>query len=443
MLEIVFNPIFLLTLSSLCLICMTTALWGSLLLVSKRALLGESLSHASYPGVLLGVLIFDGIFGECVSSLAVLLFGSMAAIVGFYCINFFVKNLKLTEDSSLSIVLVLFFGLGVVFSSYAQIASPLVYVKLSSYLYGQAATLSGIEAVVSFFVFLFSIGFIFLFYKSILVICFDYDYAKVSGIKINLVNNLILFFLSLIIVLGMRAVGVVLISSMLVAPSLAAKQFTNKFTSFLCLSVVFGACSGCLGALLSLILSIETSLGKAYLPTGPLVVVISGVFVIFSLFFGTKHGIITKFFRKRLFKISMHQENLIKVIWSLSNKGEVTFSEEKLRSHSKFLDTFSNNSSVKLLFIFIFLRGWIRKEKNNEWFMTSLGKKKAEKIVRLHRLWELYLVNSLDFDKEHVHPLAEDIEHVINPDLEKLLFTSLNCPLYDPHNQLIPEGGDC
>ena len=92
MLEVIFNPVFILTLGSLCFICMTTALWGSLLLVSKKSLLGESLSHASYPGILLAVLIFDGIFSEFGSSLVVLFFGSLAAFIGFYCINFFGKN---------------------------------------------------------------------------------------------------------------------------------------------------------------------------------------------------------------------------------------------------------------------------------------------------------------------------------------------------------------
>lgn len=442
MLEIISNPVFILTLSALCFICMTTALWGSLLLVSKKSLLGESLSHASYPGILLGVLIFDGIFSELGSSLAVLFFGSLAAVIGFYCISFFIKKLNLTEDSSLSFVLVLFFGLGIVFSSYAQSSSPLVYVKINSYLYGQAATLSDVETIVSFFIFLFSIGFVILFYKSILSICFDYDYAKVSGIKVTLVNNLILFFLSLIVVLGMRAVGVVLISSMIVAPSLAAKQFTNRFSLFILLSVVFGALSGCLGALLSLILSVETISGKTYLPTGPLVVVISGIFVIFSLFFGVRQGVLIKLLRRKLFKISVHQENLIKVIWFISNQGQLSFTKKELISNSKFLEIFSNNKIVRFLFILIFFKGWIQKINKNIWILTSLGKEKAEKIVRLHRLWELYLVNSLDFDKEQVHPLAEEVEHVINSDLEKLLFTSLNRPSYDPHNQLIPEGGE-
>ena len=240
----------------------------------------------------------------------------------------------------------------------------------------------------------------------------------------------------------MRAVGVVLISSMIVAPPLAAKQFTNKFSSFISLSIIFGAFSGCFGALLSLILSVETSSGKAYLPTGPLVVVISGIFVIFSLFFGLKHGLVTKFLRKKLFKISISQENLIKIIWFLSNKGEEVFSKEELVSSSRFLEMFSNNKLKNILFVLIFFRRWIKNTKNNNWLMTPLGKEKAEKIVRLHRLWELYLVNSLDFNKEQVHPLAEEIEHVINPDLEKLLFTSLNKPTYDPHNQLIPGGAE-
>lgn len=60
------------------------------------------------------------------------------------------------------------------------------------------------------------------------------------------------------------------------------------------------------------------------------------------------------------------------------------------------------------------------------------------RIVRLHRLWELYLNESMNIAPDHVHDSAEQLEHLITPELEALLEKRLNYPALDPHKENIP-----
>lgn len=73
------------------------------------------------------------------------------------------------------------------------------------------------------------------------------------------------------------------------------------------------------------------------------------------------------------------------------------------------------------------------------WYLTKAGKEKAMRIVRLHRLWELYLTRFADMSPLHVHENAELIEHILTPELEKELEKELGYPERDPHNSIIPK----
>ncbi len=84
-------------------------------------------------------------------------------------------------------------------------------------------------------------------------------------------------------------------------------------------------------------------------------------------------------------------------------------------------------------------RGWIRRRVKGSWELSSEGSVRAKRIVRLHRLWEVYLVDYLGQNKERVHAMAEHIEHILTPDLERELTLLLKNPLLDPHQQPIPE----
>ena len=71
--------------------------------------------------------------------------------------------------------------------------------------------------------------------------------------------------------------------------------------------------------------------------------------------------------------------------------------------------------------------------------LTEIGRKRAKRIIRLHRLWEAYLFTCLDIQAENVHKSAEEMEHIITPELEEELVKLLGDPKKDPHNQDIPE----
>ena len=81
--------------------------------------------------------------------------------------------------------------------------------------------------------------------------------------------------------------------------------------------------------------------------------------------------------------------------------------------------------------------GFLQKSKLG-WSFTKAGEEKGRRIVKLHRLWEVYLTQYLNIAPDHVHDDAENIEHVITPELEERLEKLLNYPETDPHKSKIP-----
>ena len=82
--------------------------------------------------------------------------------------------------------------------------------------------------------------------------------------------------------------------------------------------------------------------------------------------------------------------------------------------------------------------GWMKEVNGNCYQLTADGRGRAANIVRLHRLWEVYLANYLEVGGERVHRNAEEMEHILTPELEKELIRLLNDPKQDPHQQPIP-----
>ncbi len=80
---------------------------------------------------------------------------------------------------------------------------------------------------------------------------------------------------------------------------------------------------------------------------------------------------------------------------------------------------------------------WLRK-KGDHWVITESGLNEAKRVIKLHRLWEMYLNQRLKLEPDHVHNDAEAIEHIITPELERQLEKELNYPTKDPHQSTIP-----
>ena len=123
-----------------------------------------------------------------------------------------------------------------------------------------------------------------LFWKEFKILLFDKDYAKTLGFNTKTIDILITSFIVLAIVLGLQTVGVVLMSAMLLAPAAAARQWTNSLSKMVFLAAVFGAFSGVFGTAIS---SSQNNLS-----TGPVIVLVASVFVIFSFIFSPSRGLL-------------------------------------------------------------------------------------------------------------------------------------------------------
>jgi manganese/zinc/iron transport system permease protein len=217
---------------------------------------------------------------------------------------------------------------------------------------------------------------------------------------------------------------------MVIAPAVAARQWTDRLQKMFYLAACFGALSGLLGNILSVQGSIFLSTGeeRMTLPTGPMIVLVGSAIALFSLLFAPKRGLLFRLFRIGAFHLRCLEENLLKGIWK---KGSLTFAG--LRQTFR-IPAFPLYFALQRLL----REGWVIKDKR-VYSLTVDGSQKAAAIVRLHRLWELYLAETLKLQVDNVHKTAEEMEHILTPDLEERLTRLLLNPQKDPHHQPIPQ----
>jgi len=196
----------------------------------------------------------------------------------------------------------------------------------------------------------------------------------------------------------------------------------------------FGALCGFLGNYFSIeaakIWATPAALGRLSIPTGPTIVIVASCVCLFSLLFAPERGLFVRFIRIASFRYRCLYENLLKTIWRIGADRDITFEE---------IAKYQNASSWYLKYILYRLvsYGWLEYAPSG-YRLTVDGAIWAARIVRLHRLWEVYLVDDLGIGVERVHRSAEEMEHIITPELEKQLTLLLKDPKHDPHHQPIP-----
>ena len=261
---------------------------------------------------------------------------------------------------------------------------------------------------------------------------FDKNYARSIGISSKWVDIVCFFVIIWAIVIGIRSVGIIMMSGMLIIPATTARQYTNRLSTLFLLSGAFGIISALVGSILSMQPLLIQSKGKAlYMPTGPLIVLVASALCLLSLLFAPSRGLLFRKIRIFQFNYKCLLENILKKIWQLQVDRSISLIEiKRCFSGFPFLFTISLYQLQK--------RHWIIREKERI-TLTDEGIRRAEYIVRLHRLWEAYLFSCLDVDIKKVHASAEEMEHILTRELEADLTNLLKDPKIDPHYQTIPE----
>ncbi|RZW57593.1 MAG: metal ABC transporter permease [Flavobacteriaceae bacterium] len=252
---------------------------GSFAVLRKQSLLGDAISHAALPGIAIAFLLTGA------KESNVLLIGALiSGLIGTFWIRGIITKTHLKSDTALGLILSLFFGVGMLLLTFIQKQPNANQAGLDKYLFGQAATLVESDVWLMAFVTGICLIILLLFWKEFKLLLFDADFTKTLGFNTKFIDILITSFIVLAIVLGLQTVGVVLMSAMLLAPAAAARQWTNSLGVMVLLAAFFGAFSGVLGTAISA--------SQNNLSTGPVIVLVAGVFVLFSFVFSPSRGLL-------------------------------------------------------------------------------------------------------------------------------------------------------
>ena len=402
------------------LMTLSSALIGVFLLIRKRSLVGEALSHAAYPGVVIAAFFFpqsDALKTFCILGGA--LFFTLIAMSFMDLL----KRFRFHEDAVLTLTLSTFLGVGILIASRLQFTNPLAYVQIGQFLYGQVATMRDFHILLYGTLSAVVVTFVVLFYHPLRLMHFNPSYAKILGMKHRILERSLKLLTALSIVIGIRTVGVVLMSGMLIAPAIAGRSLSHKLSGILWISASVGLLSGFLGNYFS------TEITSVHLPIGPMILLCAASFALLALFLSPERGLIVRWFRIFRFNKQRREENILKTLW----KNEGACSLQAIQSYLP----------LPKIVLFLELRALIYQgfiEKRALYQFTPDGRKKAARIVRLHRLWELYLFHQHRVCPEKVHTSADEMEHIITPNVEKRLADLLGNPEKDPHDKPIPRG---
>ncbi|RIX53050.1 metal ABC transporter permease [Paenibacillus nanensis] len=269
---------------------------GSFSYLRKQSLVGDTLAHAALPGICIAFMLTG------VKSIGVFLVGAgIAGMIATFGIGYLTRHSKLKQDAALGIILTTFFGLGIVLLTFIQHGDYGNQSGLDKFLFGQAAAMVGSDVVTMSLISILLVTICTLLFKQFKLISFDPGFARGIGYPVALLEQLLMLLMVIAVVAGIQAVGVVLISAMLIAPAVSARYWTNSLSAMIALSGLFGALSGALGTWISSSVS--------SMPTGPVTVLAATFFFIVSVLFGPKRGIVAKRFMSARVKKRFLLEN--------------------------------------------------------------------------------------------------------------------------------------
>ena len=388
-------------------------LMGSFLLLRKRSLMGDTLSHATLPGVGGAFIISVLFFGAPGKALPVLLLGAaVTGVLGCWTVLFIRNHTRIKDDAAMGIVLSVFFGWGVAVLGLIQTMPGGSAAGLESFIYGKTASMVmddfRILVSVTSAVLVVSL----LLFKEFRLLCFDEKFAATQGWPVKRLDILLLGLVTAVTVAGMQAVGLILIIAFLITPAAAARFWTNKLDHMLWIAAVIGGASGWMGA--------SVSAFFPRLPAGALIVLVAAAIFLLSMFFGAERGVVIRWAHLIGLKRRTGRQHLLRALYEILEadaradpkerdlairpvpfrqiRGRRTWSDRQLR---QYLRSAYDDGLIE------------KPTPADEVVLTEAGLAEGAQMTRNHRLWELYLIEYADIATSRVDRDADAVEHVL------------------------------
>jgi len=271
---------------------------GTFVLLRKRALVSDAISHSTLPGLALAFIVVGVVTGDGRLLPALLLGAAASAALGLWAVQAISARTRLGEDAAIGAVLSTFFAFGVVLITVIQSMRVTGQSGLTGYLVGATAGMLASEAQLIAACALGLLAAVLVMRRDFLMVCFDADFARTQGVNTWRVDLLLLMLLMAVVVVGMKVTGLILIVALTIIPPVAARFWTDQPMAMVALAALLGALAGYLGVSLS-----SVSEG---LPTGPLIVLCAFALFLASFLFSPRRGVLASLLAYRRFRQRVH-----------------------------------------------------------------------------------------------------------------------------------------
>lgn len=400
---------------------LSSGVLGALALLRRRSLMGDALAHAALPGIALAYLLVGAKHTG-----AFMVGAAVAGVLGTLCIAAITRYSRIKEDTALGLVLTVFFGFGIMLLTHIQKTPRGNQSGLDKFLFGQAASLVGADVQVMAAVAAALCLVTLLLFKEFKLLCFDSGFGRGLGFPMGLLDLLLMGMIVMAVVIGLQAVGVVLMAAMLITPAAAARYWTERLDRMVMLSGLFGAAAGALGTLVSQ--------AGARLPTGPLIVLAATAVFVVSLLLAPQRGLLAAALRFLRLRARLQIEAAARALYELAEAAGdpgAAFTAAQVAARG------GHAGALPALV----RAGWAGAA-GGRWALTPAGLARAYGLVRRRRMWELLLMHESDLGGAPVDREADDLAAAVPAPVAQELERLLRLHGLEPRLQPMAAGGE-
>jgi len=402
------------------------AMLGSFLVLRRMAMLGDAISHAVLPGLVIAFLI-SGSRGSLGMFIGAVALGLLTA----FLVQFLTRR-GIQNDAALGVAFTFLFALGVLLIS---LYGSQVDLDLDCVLYGEIAYTPfdllflgdlpfGPRPVwINAALFVINLLLVLLLYKQFKISSFDPGLAAAVGINVVAMHYLLMGLVSVTVVGAFESVGAILVVALLIVPPATAYLLTDRLAPMIATAVGLGMLASLLGYMMAQALDVSIAGSIA---------LVCGVFFLAAFLFSPSQGILSRVLARRWLSMQIVEEDAL--LWAARNREGAAaeiFTKSDLLSG---LDQPASRSRAALTRL---KRAGFIARRNGGFVLTAAGRNAALDLLRRHRLYESYL-GDIGYPTDHIHESADRGEHFLTPGLAKMVESEVGERDEDPQGKPIP-----
>jgi manganese/zinc/iron transport system permease protein len=400
---------------------------GCYLVLRRMSLMGDAISHAVLPGLVIAFLFTGSL------NIGGMLVGAfLVGLLTTFLTQALHRQGGVPADASMGVVFTSLFAIGVVL---LRRYAGNVDLDPDCVLQGQLTLLPGIQINVLGYqipraalsigsVLVLNVIFVLLLWKELKITSFDPALATTMGLRSGLVHYLLMAMVAATSVAAFEAVGSILVIAMLIVPAATAHLLTDRLDRMLWIAAAVGALSAYLGF-------VAARFNEHAEPAG-MIAVAGGLLFLLAVFFSPRYGIVSTLLRNVQTTSRIVREDILALLYRLEELGV-----RRQMGPREATQAVGGGMAATIALWRLFRLGLVERAEGGL-RLTANGRERAVHLVRSHRLWEAYLVEYLGLPLDHVHGPAERMEHYIGEKLQQKIAQDLPQEAIDPHGREIP-----